>query len=228
MKKIAGLLFLSGICIYSTAQKFYFPKAALSDSSELAKEMPVLANKVIIRYTENNYRDSLSNLSRFQVLAGRYSEADVTLDSLRYASKETDPQFWSMIAVQHKLYVRAKLKQAATGQSFNSAFEQVFDDLFKRLDDKKALHIYTAFITRNGIEELRTNLQNSLVSVSNKDSLSMNEAMDLCRNYYIFSVYKNIEPIAKELLKQDGDRRYIIEDSVLIMTKEGATLSAVW
>ncbi len=227
MKKIAGLLFVSGICICSAAQKFYFPKAAFSDSSHLAKAMPVLANKVIINYKENNYRDSLSNLFRLQVLAGRYSEADVTLDSLRYASKETDPQFWSLVALQHKLYVKAKLKQAATNESFASAFAQLVDDLFKRLDDKKALHIYTAFITRNGIEELRSDLQNSLLNISGKDSLGINEAMALCRDYYIFLVYKNIEPIARELLKHDANRRYIIEDSVLIKTKEGATLSAV-
>lgn len=218
---------MSGICIYSAAQKFYFPKTAFSDSSELAKAMPVLANKVIVNYKESNHRDSLSNTYRLQVLAGRYTEADVTLDSLRYAFKETDPQFWSLVGVQHKLYVRAKLKQAATSETFDTAFEQVFDDLIKRLDDKKALHIYTAFITRNGIEELRTDLQNSLSNLSNKDSLSMNEALDLCRNYYIFFVYKNIEPVAKELLKQDSNRRYIIEDSVLIKTKEGTTLSAV-
>src|SRR6185295_8983053 len=69
--------------------------------------------------------------------------------------------------------------------------------------------------------------QNSLSNLSNKDSLGMNEALDLCRNYYVLLVYRNIEPVAKELLKQDGDRRYVIEDSVLIKTKEGATLSAV-
>ena len=57
MKKIAGLLFVSGICIYSAAQKFYFPKAALSDSTELAKAMPVLASKMIISYKESNYRE---------------------------------------------------------------------------------------------------------------------------------------------------------------------------
>ena len=227
MKKIAGLLFVFCICINVPAQKFYFPKAAFSDSAELVKAIPVLANRVLLNYKENNYRDSLGNISRLQILAGRYSEADITLDSLRYTARNTDPQFWSLAGVQHKLYVRAKLKQAATSESFDTAFEQVFDDLFKRLDDKKALHIYTAFITRNGIEDLRTGLQNSLLNLSNKDSLSMSEALDLCRNYYTFSLYKNIEPIAKELLKQDGNRRYQIEDSVLIRTKEGATLSAV-
>jgi putative CocE/NonD family hydrolase len=227
MKKLSGLLLLFGICIYLPAQKFYFPKKAFSDSLELSKAIPALASKLIVNYRESNYSDSLSNLSRLQVLAGRYSEADVTLDSLRYSSKETDPQFWSLVAVQHKLYVRAKLRQAATSESFNSTFEQVFEELFKRLDDIKALHIYTAFLTRNGTDELQTDLQNSLSNLSWNDSLNMNEALGLCRSYYTLLVYKNMEPIAKVLLKEDGNRRYIIEDSVLIKTTEGATLSAV-
>jgi len=227
MKKIAGLLFVSGICVCVTAQKFYFPKPAFSDSIELARAIPHLANDVIKHYKESNGADSLGTLFRLQVLAGRYSEADVTLDSIRFAAKETDPQFWSLTVVQHKLYVRAKLKQAATGEPFDNTFEQVFNELFTRLDDKKALHIYTAFLTRNGIDELYSGLENTLSNLKNKDSLDIDDALALCRSYYVFLIYKNIEPIAKKLLKQDGNRRYMIEDSVLIRTKEGATLSAV-
>jgi len=227
MRKIAGLLLLLGFYFYSPGQNFYFPKSAYTDSAELAKAMRILANKVIVKYKESIYKDSLNTMFRLQVVAGKYTEADISLDSLRYASKETDPQFWSLVAVQHKLYVRAKLKQAATNESFTNVFEQGFTDLLGRLDDKKLLHIYTAFITRNGIEELQASLQNSLLSLSKKDSLAMNEAIDLCKNYYMVMVYRNIEPIAKRLLKEDAARRYIIEDSVLIKTKEGATLSAV-
>ena len=227
MKKIAGLLLVSGICIFVTAQKFFIPKAAFSDSVELAKAMPLLAKKVIVNYKESNGGDSLANLFRLQVLAGRYSEADITLDSIRFAARETDPQFWSLTAVQHKLYVRAKLKQAATNEPFNTAFGQIFNELFTRLDDKKALHIYTAFLTRNGIDELQTGLQNTLLNLKNKDSLDVADAIGLCRSYYVLLVYKNIEPIARDLLRQDSRQRYIIEDSVLIKTKEGATISAV-
>src|SRR6185436_12066915 len=98
MKKLAGLLFASSIYGSITAQRFYFPKAAFSDSIELVKAMPVLAKSVIEKYKEPNYVDSLGNLFRLQILAGRYSEADRTLDSIRYASKETDPEFWSLTA----------------------------------------------------------------------------------------------------------------------------------
>src|SRR5689334_20608286 len=155
MKKLSGLLLFYCVFIYLPAQKFYFPRKAFLDSAELSKAMPALANRLIKNYRESDYRDSVSDLSRLQVLAGRFSEADITLDSLRYFAKETDPEFWSLVAVQYKLYVRAKLKQAATGASFGRAFEEVCEDLFRKLDDKKALHIYTAFQTRNGIDELQ-------------------------------------------------------------------------
>jgi len=227
MRKTVGLLLLLGFHFYSPGQNFYFPKGAYTDSAELAKAMQILATKVIVKYKESNGNDSLNTIFRLQVVAGKYTGADISLDSLRYASKETDPQFWSLVAVQHKLYVRAKLKQAATNESFAKAFEQGFTDLFQRIDDGKVLRIYTAFLTRNGIDELQSGLQNSLLSLSKKDSLAMNEAIDLCKNYYMVMVYQNIEPIAKRLLKEDAARRYIIEDSVLIRIKEGATLSAV-
>jgi uncharacterized protein len=227
MKKITGLLFALSFYFYSPAQNFYFPKAAFTDSLELAKAMPILANKVAAKYKESNYNDSLNTVFRLQVIAGRYTEADLSLDSLRYAAKETDPQFWSLVAVQHKLYVRAKLKQAATNETFASAFEQGFTDLFEKLDDKKAIRIYTAFITRNGIDELQAGLQNSLSDLSKKDSLGIGESIALCKSYYMVMVYRSIEPIARQLLKKDNNRRYFIEDSVLIKTKEGAILSAV-
>jgi putative CocE/NonD family hydrolase len=95
------------------------------------------------------------------------------------------------------------------------------------LDDKSALHNWTAFITRNGVEELQRDLQNSLMKLTEKDSLNLTKAIGLCRNYYIFQLYKNIEPPATQLLKKDESKRYIIRDSVLIKTKERATLSAI-
>jgi len=226
-KKLDLILVLIGIHTCTSAQQLYFPQTAITDSIELSKAMPVLAKQVITNYKDDNRRSYLNNLFRLQIIAGEYSEANATIESLRSISKESDPQFSDLLYIQHELYSRARIKQSTNGQSFNDAFSQVFKELFTRLDDKSAVHIYTAFLTRNGIAEFQAALQNELSALKEKDSLSNNEAMNLCKNYYIFEVYKNIEPLAKELLKKDDNRRYIIEDSVLIKTNEGATLSAI-
>jgi putative CocE/NonD family hydrolase len=228
VKKTFSLLFVcTGIYAYISAQQIYFPKEVVSDSAGLSRLMPDLAKNVIANYKDDNRRNYLNNLFRLQIIAGKYSEANATIVSLRNISKESDPQFPDLLYIQHELYSKAKLKQAATNQSFHDAFANVFNELFNHLDDKSALHIYTAFMTRNGVEELQTGLETSLLNLKNKDSVNINDAIDLCKAYYVFQVYKNIEPLAKQLLKEDDKRRYTIEDSVLIKTKEGATLSAV-
>jgi predicted acyl esterase len=120
-----------------------------------------------------------------------------------------------------------RLKQADANVPFAEAFAPVFRELFDRLDDKSAMHIRTAFITKNGVEELQRDLQTSLMKLAEKDSLNLSEAIGLSRNFYIFQLYKNIEPPATQLLQEDEHKRYIIQDSVLIKTKAGATLSAI-
>ena len=45
--------------------------------------------------------------------------------------------------------------------------------------------------------------------------------------YQPYQVYKNILPLTQSLFLEDENRRYIIQDDVLIKTKEGATLSAI-
>ncbi len=93
MKKLFGLLFAYGICSLSSGQKFYLTRASFTDSIELSKAMPVLANQVMVNYKDDNRRSYLNNLFRLQILAGKYSDANVTIDTLRNISKESDPQF---------------------------------------------------------------------------------------------------------------------------------------
>lgn len=229
MRTSHGLIFLFiAFSHCALAQQFYFPNNAVSDSIELRQAMPLLARNVIAHYRPaDDRRTYLNNLFRLQIVAGEYREAGATIASLRSISKDMDPQFPELVYIQHELFSKTKLKQADAGISFDKAFAQVFLELFSSLNDKSALHISTAFITRNGIGELEREWQKSLVNLNETDSLNLSDAIGLCRNYYILQVYRSIEPPAKQLLKDDENRRYSIQDNVLIRTKEGATLSAI-
>ncbi|HEV8538512.1 MAG TPA: CocE/NonD family hydrolase, partial [Bacteroidota bacterium] len=158
---------------------------------------------------------------------GKYSEANASIASLRRISKDLDPQYPELLYIQHELFSKAKLQQAAAGVPFDEAFAHAFLELFNRLDDKSALHISTAFLTRNGVEEQQREVQKLLMNLKAKDSLNLTDAMGLCRNYYLYNVYKLIEAPAKRLLKDDDNKRYSFQDSVLIKTTGGATLSAI-
>jgi uncharacterized protein len=210
------------------AQQTQFAKPMANDSITLDEQMPSLARRVLTEYKdEGEIKTYLSNLFRLQILAGEFANANSTIISLRSISRASDPKFPDLILIQHELYSKTKLRQVTANTSFDDAFAHEFKELFKHLDDRSAMHIYTAFITRSGVEEFEAGLQNSLSKLKDKDSLNIREAIDLCRSYYIFHVYKNIEPPAWQLLREDDNRRYAIDDSVLIKTKDGATLSAV-
>jgi hypothetical protein len=208
----------------TNAQQYYLPIPIVKDSAKLADYIPVLAKEVLTDYKGDNDPDTyLNNLFRLQMLAGDYTAAIRTIDSLRTLAKATAPQYSNLLYIQYELYARTKLKLTSS-RSFNDEYSPLFTSLFNGLDDRASLYISTAFLTRNGIEDLQNTLQRSFV---NKDSLNLDQAIALLKNYHLWQVYKNIEPISKQLLKADDNRRYIIEDSVLIRTKDGATLSAV-
>ncbi len=210
---------------YCRAQRFYFPKISANDSAAIARQMPRLAAEILSRY--NGERDKmayLDNLFRLQTIAGKYGDANKTIILLRAASKTGSPQSNSLLYIQHELFNKAK--QTPPDTSFKTAFTGLFRKLFKSLDDKSAYHIYTAFMTRNGIGGLKSDFDNTLTATRQTDSLDINDALALCRNYYMLQLYQNIEPVALPLVKDDIARRYIIKN-VLIKTGDGASISAI-
>jgi uncharacterized protein len=215
------LLFISLFLYFGvSAQQIYFPKILSKDSTEIENVMAVLAKQVISHYKESNQRNYLGNLFRLQIIAGEYADAVKSLHLLRNISKDIDPLFQELLYIQHELFAKSK-------QPLTNEFSKIFNELLLSLDDNSANHIYTAFLSRNGVEELQKDVKNSMQNLNAKDSLNITEAIALCRTFYVFQLYRNIEPAARLSFAVDDNRRYIVEDSVLIKTKEGATLSAI-
>ena len=213
-------LILASCC---QAQQFYFPKINTNDSVEIAKEMPVFAAAVLLKYKDQGDKKTyLDNLFRLQILAEKYAGADETIASLRTISAGKDPVH--LLYIQHELFSRAE--STSTREFFKTVFAQLFRSFFKGVDDKSAYHSYTAFITRDGIDDLKNDFQSSLSDAQKKDSLDINDAIALCRNYYILWLYQNIEAISMPLIKEDCNRRYVI-NNILIKTKDGASINAV-
>lgn len=222
-------LYLVLLCIIlssvASAQRLDFPIAATSNSAELSKAMPILAKNVMANYKEDDRKKFLSNLFRLQIVAGEYTNANATIKAYR---QENEASNYSEVAyIQYKIFALAKLRQLTTANSFEQAFEEVFNDIYGKLSDKVAYHTSTAFLTRAGIGVHQKRLQQLLDKQKDKDSISLSDALVLCRAYNLFEVYKTIEPLAIPLLSEEDEKRYIIQDDVLIKTRDGATISAL-
>ncbi|MEP6513874.1 MAG: CocE/NonD family hydrolase [Parafilimonas sp.] len=229
MKKICNLLFICTIaCACTSAQQFYFPKETVTDSIAFDKAMPGLAKKIIAQFNPgNDQKTYLRNLFMLQMVAKEYVNAIGSIHLLRTLYKGSEIKFPDLSAIQFEMFCNAKIKEVSGEISFNEDFKQSFYTVHDTLNDKAAQFISTAFITRNGVGELQQNLRGSLSNQLQKDSISIDDAITLCRNYNIYEVFKIIEPLAIPLLDEDDKKRYSIEDSVLIKTRDGAYISAI-
>ncbi|MVM31102.1 CocE/NonD family hydrolase [Spirosoma sp. HMF4905] len=186
--------------------------------------MQELATSVLAVYRpQTGQKDSFDTIFRLQLVTGQYTEAKKSIALVRSLSKDSTA---SLLYKQYELFAEARLRQRQSGGSFGVHFTPILTTLFTTLDDRRALILSTAFASRNGLLSLRNDLD-KLLSGTKKDSLNLSEAIALCSRYTTYLVYQHVEPIARIVLKADDERRFIIADSVLIKTKEGATLSAV-
>lgn len=205
------------------AQRIHFQKLNETDSVEIARRMPILANEVLAKYPQiGDQKNDLNDVFRLQILAGKYADALVNITTLRKASKNGDQQLYK----QYELFAQTKLKQASTGLSFSEVYKPLFRDVFSGLNNKEAVHFSVVFITRSGIGQVKKDFIGALTDANKNDSLDIKNAMALCRNYYLLSFYQQVEALSKNLLNQEFNKRYIIRNQ-LIKTKDGASIAAV-
>lgn len=223
--KLIHFLFLCLIpAVPTTAQQLSFNKSAVLDEAELARTMPLLAKEAIAVYREGDREKYLNSLFRLHMIAGNYSEANAAIKSLREMPGANDPVYRNATNLQYEIFSNAKLLQAAANISFEDAFKQSFREAFGKLDDKTSFRVSGAFnydLTR-GQNELRKLLD----PLKDKNGIELKDALALAQTYQPYQVYKSILPLTEPLLLEDDNRRYIIQDDVLIKTREGATLSA--
>jgi len=207
-------------------QQVFFPQIQAADTNTLTSAMSLLANDIITLCNSDSDKNKyLGNLFMLQMVAGKYERAIGSIQAIRALNKGGNAKYPDLMAVQYEMFCKAKLMEQSRKQSFAEAFKSDFKKVFSNLNDKEALHISTAFMTRTGLDDLQKDLERSIDKIMD-DSIEITDAINLCRNYNLFQVFKIIEPLAKPLLAEDEQNRYIIEDSLLIKTSDGSHISA--
>jgi uncharacterized protein len=225
LRKILCLLFLCLFGIIQTeAQQLDFNKAAAKDETELSKTMPILARDTIAVYKDDDRKSYLDNLFRLQMIAGQFTEAKATIKSLRDILKENEPLRANSTYV-YEIFCNAKLAQADQNIAFEDAFRQSFRDTYSKLGDKDAYQVSYNFVY--DLTRGKNDLQRSLEQVRDKNRIELKDALRLARIYHPYQAFQSISPLTEPLLREEETRRYIVQDDVLIKTKEGATLSAI-
>jgi uncharacterized protein len=223
MKKIFVVSILC-MSLVAKSQKIYFPKSAYSDSISIKQNMPILAKNVLKSYKEAEQDSYLDNVFRFQIVAEQYAESIKNLHDLREILKKTDSERVSAIGAQFELFSKIKIAQNQSKETFENLFTPNFFKIYQSFP-KEAKILFEAYFGTD-LKTLQTNFKNILVEIDS-DSISSKTAQRLCRAYSSYMVYNQILSLGKPILVREEQRQYIIEDSVLIKTRDGASISAI-
>ena len=226
-----GLLFLLIFMGYTArAQQLYFPHDALRDSVAMAQSMPALARQVMAIYTTRTHANSINyyaELLRYRIITGQYAEALTAADSSRALFEPKDSAAAASNVFPFRVYAATRLVMGTRGDTdFARAFAPVFTSLYEPLSVKAADwtdNYYKA--------DLPTRTQNyfalmARLRAARKDSVSYAEGRSLCFNWMNYVVYGAELPLADGLIRSVAEKKYFIEDSVLIPTRDGAKIAA--
>jgi len=219
MNKLLVLLFLTLFTQLLAAQDLTFEKIKLSDSIALSINMQELAQAYLKSGQEINPKD----LFRIEILAKDYKSSIKTIKSLR--EKKIDENN-HLRFIQYEIFAKAKINQSKFGDSFDKSYQSVFKDYLQNCNDEKAFSTNLVFTTYDGVKQYTRSFKTDYENLKNT-RISFEQALDILKSYFLYTVYSLTEPIVFKEIKVDENRRYIIEEDILIPTEDGGELSVI-
>jgi hypothetical protein len=221
-KNLCRLAFLISITSMGWAQQIPFPKKQHADSLTVAKYIPLLAQKTIAVYKEPNgivYKD---NLFRLQVTAGNYAAVAPLLREFTQEAYGDSTQV-RLMGIAFRWYANVMIAKPKTKEEFESLFKKQFQQHYPA-DDLEGQNMVEEYYNKD-LKGLKQDFDTKLNAIAHKESLSVGEAVGLCRSYCSYLTFSRTLSLAKALLKETSDRKYITEDNIILTMKDGGTVS---
>lgn len=218
----------TGVC---AAQDLSLPETASQDFAALSREVAPLASKVIDLYRDDDRARYLATLLPLQVAAGRFAEVQRTLLELRTLHSDPASRQARTMHIEYEIYVRAKAQEP--GLPFERALRHVFREVIGPLDDRSAALAMRMLVAAQypvGISlhlPIDENLSAALARQKGKTSISLNNAVDLIRAYALKQIYSSFSAVLPALIAEDDNRRYVIEQNVLVRTPAAGHVCAL-
>lgn len=210
------------------AQKFYFPKTAVTDSVILEKQIPGLAQQVIpllqsAKYRPENTVDLMDNLFRLQLVEQDYKNSLASLSENRNLFADHNMGGYRYIGFE--LYSLAKMEQKESNISFPNALQKVFNQKYESLPENLIPRLELAL---NGdVKESRKLLNTLLDKQKGKDSIDYRTALALCKSYLSYKTYSSIKPQVMQLLASKDKEKFITETKDLKINGNTLTITIV-
>ena len=203
------------------AEKGGPPVAAGADAD--AAQFKGAAEALLPAYTAATSSTDLTRLYRLQLAAGRYATAEDTLAKLQALYRRTEPSRADGL-IPWRTYTRAQ-RYAQDGMAFPSAFGRAFAESYGDLSNRRMADVLPWWhadldeLHRAYDEAAKACLGVALaVCPSGAEVVSTREALAA------WEVLMSTSPL---LIRADAERRFHIDDQLLIPTPDGAQIDAL-
>jgi uncharacterized protein len=208
---------------WALAQSFDFkPPATVSDANTPAV-MRDLAERILPVYQEENPERYLANLSALQLVAGNYTAAYASRQSLRDRRRNADAGRVGRNLIVD-MYTHARAIEATNRTTFAQAFTTAYKDVIPKLGDLDAYTVTGWLATP--LASFRDPVQRLFDQRRSKGNIELPEALQLVQDYGLYEAYRSFGPIVGALDNEDEQRRYEDQDDILIKTRDGISISA--
>lgn len=218
--KILWSLFFLFFLSYCFSQKLYFKKIDL-ENSEFRNKLLILNKQLIKTYKDNDSEKYADNYFRLQMLDDNYDGALNTIDEIRRTYQKSYPYYSKIIGIQFELYLLAK-KQVKSND-IRVVYENIFKEKYQKLPIQSKQLIPDSFEFKKDFSknEVKKILKDSIVG----DSISIKDAVLLCRQYNTYMTIEKTFSIAKPLLKKLDEEEFLVRDSIIVKTKNNKEIS---
>jgi hypothetical protein len=208
----------------AAAQDFGFEPPPNSTDPALPAALRDLAERIVPVYQEDDPDRYLTNLAALQMVVGDPAAAHATRLSLQERLRSEQGAPLAGRAMVYDIYAQARASEATDRVPFTSAYGDAFRTALNRLGDLDAYELEDSFVSPT--EPLRETLQRALDQQRGKSSIALEDALDLVRAWFEFEAYRSFGGLARPLLAEDKERRYVIDEEVAIPVSKDATIAA--
>jgi putative CocE/NonD family hydrolase len=193
------------------------PEQAITEAAEMGS----LAERLILSYREANLAAYLENLFHLQLAAGRFAEAEASLERLVTLRQGPDSKSARGL-VPWQVYASARSRAGPAGD-LASTYAAAFAEIFSKLGNKEAVELLPHF--RADLTRGRTEFQRARGACVT-GIVECQEGLRLVRASTSLSTANMLRTTAAPLLRAEMRRRFDVEE-LLVATPDGARIDTL-
>lgn len=227
--RMAKELFLTKIVLLSLvlfsmsfhSQQYYFKSNPNIEGSFFYNEIKKLNKEVLRDYKDKDKAIFNDNIFRLHILDGDYQKGIYYLNEIKNNPDYANLDYREIIGLSFELYALSKSVPGPT--PYNEKYRKVFEQKIDALPEKTKMYVSSFF--RSTEKDLKDKVINALKKSIKNDSISLADAVKLCRLYTSYLVVKETNPVVLPFIKKAEQQQFEIKDSIVIKSNKGNEIS---